>query len=212
MNLLFDLDGTLADPWEAFAGSLDHAYAALGLAIPPRDRVRALIGPPLHAQLPELLGPERATLAPEVLRIFREHHGREGIYRYRFYPGMLEALDQLGRAGHRLFVATSKPQVYAREIFRHLNQAALFDEIYGSELDGTRSKKGDLIAHILSTHALAPGETVMIGDRKHDAIGAQENGVRAVGVLWGYGDRAELEAAGASPLAENWPALVRAFS
>lgn len=206
MNLLFDLDGTLAEPWAAFSQSLDYAFRELGLEPLARERVRGLIGPPLHLQLPEILGAGRAHLAPEVMRLYREHHGREGIYAYAFYPGMAETLRALA-GSHRLFVATSKPWVYAREIFRHLRATDLFEEIYGSELSGERAKKGELISYILSERRLAAGETVMIGDRRHDLIGARENGMRAIGVLWGYGSEAELRGAQADWVCASWDEL-----
>ena len=112
------------------------------------------------------------------------------------YPGIPEALRELGGRTD-LYVATSKPAVFARRILEHFNLARLFKGIHGSELDGARSDKGELIAHVLRAEGLDPAATLMVGDRKHDLLGAAQCGVRGVGALWGYGGRAELEAAGA---------------
>jgi phosphoglycolate phosphatase len=172
--------------------------------------MRTLIGPPLHLELPKLLGPEKAHLTPEVMRLYREHHGKIGIYQYRFYSGMEKAVQKLGER-HRLYVATSKPKVYADEIFKHFGKSHFFESIYGSELSGVNSKKGDLIRHAMSERALKASETVMIGDRKHDLIGAQENGIPGIGVSWGYGPLEELQAAGAQHIARSWEELIRIF-
>jgi phosphoglycolate phosphatase len=208
MNLLFDLDGTLADPFDAFASSVEHACNGLGLPRFSAETLRSLIGPPLHLELPRLLGPEKAELTHEFMRIYREHHGREGIYRYRFYPGMDEAMERF-RGRHRVFVATSKPKVYADEIFRHFGKSHYFEFIYGSELSGVNSKKGDLIRFAMRESGLDSAETVMFGDRKHDVIGALENKISGIGVTWGYGSVEELNGAGASYLARSWDDLIR---
>src|SRR5690348_15255040 len=165
-NLLFDLDGTLADPLEAFASSMDFACDRLSVARLTRDTMRALIGPPLHVALPTVLGPSAAA-ADELIRVYREHHAEIGLYRYVFYPGMDEALRAL-RSHHRLFVATSKPKLYTDRLFTHFGKSVLFDAIYGGELSGLRTDKSELIAHAVAESGLQPSDTIMIGDRKHD--------------------------------------------
>jgi phosphoglycolate phosphatase len=210
MNLLFDLDGTLADPIDAFASSLEYACDALGLERFSMETLRSLIGPPLHLELPKLLGEAKAGLTPEIMRVYREHHGRAGIYQYRFYPGMDEAIQRLGLK-HRIFVATSKPKVYADEIFRHFGKSSYFEFIYGSELSGVNSKKGDLIRFAMKERSLDSNETVMIGDRKHDVMGARENGIPGIGVTWGYGSAQELKDAGAERIAGDWAELESLF-
>jgi phosphoglycolate phosphatase len=187
---------------------MNYAYDALGFERLPRDVMRTLIGPPLHLELPKLLGETRAHQTPEVMRLYREHHGKSGIYQYRFYDGMEEALRSL-TARHRLFVATSKPKVYADEILRHFGKLDLFEFIYGSELSGVNSKKGDLIRYAMNEQNLAAQETTMIGDRKHDLIGAQENGIRSIGVTWGYGSREELVSSRADHIVASWDELTR---
>ncbi|MBI3555973.1 MAG: HAD hydrolase-like protein [Deltaproteobacteria bacterium] len=207
MNLLFDLDGTLADPMEAIAGSMHFAFEQLGLTRLSHETVRTLIGPPLHLELPKLLGPGRADLAPEVMRLYRQHHGETGIYLYKFFEGVDRALAAVG-PGNRIFVATSKPRFYADIILSHFGKAHFFEYIYGSELSGVNAKKGDLIRFAIGERSLRPEETVMIGDRKHDVLGAAENGIPTVGVLWGYGSDAELKQAGARATVDTWDALV----
>lgn len=210
MNLLFDLDGTLADPIDAFSSSLEFACDTHGLDRFSLETARSLIGPPLHLELPKLLGEAKAALTPEFMRVYRDHHGREGIYRYRFYDGMDEAIRTLG-ARNRIFVATSKPKVYADEIFKYFGKASSFEFIYGSELSGVNSKKGDLIRFAMNERALDPKVTVMIGDRKHDIIGAKENEIPGIGVTWGYGSLKELQDAGARQIVSSWSELVGLF-
>lgn len=206
MNLLFDLDGTLADPFDAFSSSMNFACDHFKLSRFSPDTLRSLIGPPLHLELPKLLGEEKAALAPEFFKVYREHHGRDGIYQYRFYPGMDETVQAL-KVKHRVFIATSKPKVYADAIVEHFGKVEYFEFVYGSELSGVNSKKGDLIRHAMNERSLKASETIMIGDRKHDVIGASENGIPAIGVTWGYGSASELENAGARQVVHSWNEL-----
>lgn len=206
MNLLFDLDGTLADPLDAFSSSMHYACDHFGVPRFSQETLRSLIGPPLHLELPKLLGEAKASLTAEFVRIYREHHGRDGIYQYRFYAGMDEALQAL-KSKHRVFVATSKPKVYADEIVEHFGKAKYFDFVYGSELSGVNSKKGDLIRFAMKEQGLESSKTIMIGDRKHDVIGATENGISAIGVTWGYGSASELETACARKIVHSWSEL-----
>jgi phosphoglycolate phosphatase len=206
MNLLFDLDGTLADPLRAFRSSMDFALDELRAPRLGDDVLRSMIGPPMHIVLPVALGALRDR-ADDVMDAYREHHERHGIYLYDFYPGMDDAMQALaGR--HRLFVATSKPRFFAEAIFRHFAKDQYFEFIYGSELSGERSNKAELIAHIARERGLRPGETLMIGDRKFDVEGASANGIPAIGVTWGYGAEAELVAAGARATVDRWSELL----
>jgi phosphoglycolate phosphatase len=210
MNLLFDLDGTLADPFKAFSSSMNDACIRLGLNCFDTRTLRSLIGPPLHLELARLWGENQTERIGQFMRTYREHHAKEGIYQYEFYPGMDEALQRLARE-HRLFVATSKPKVYADEIFRHFCKSHYFEFIYGSELSGVNSKKGDLIGLAMHENKLSPKDTFMIGDRKHDLIGANENGIPGIGVTWGYGSTDELASAGAREIVTTWDQLVQLF-
>jgi phosphoglycolate phosphatase len=197
MPLLFDLDGTLTDPKAGILLSLQHALRELGEDVPPIDELHWCIGPPLKDAFTTMFGPDRQECIAAGVRHFRERFGDVGLFENEVYPGIPEALASLVQQGHQLHIATSKPEVFARRILDHFNLADPFTSINGSELDGTRSDKGDLIAHILREQAITPDQAIMIGDRKHDILGALRNQVTGIGVLWGYGSREELEEAGA---------------
>jgi phosphoglycolate phosphatase len=207
-SLLFDLDGTLTDPREGIVGSLRYALAELGLPAPSDDELSSFIGPPLHDSLRRLLGAERANSLPRALELYRERFGTVGMFENRVYPGIAEALAALGDAGWRLWVVTSKPSVFAAPILRHFDLTRHFAGVYGAELSGERSNKSELIAHFLRTEGVPAERTTMIGDRRHDIAGARANGIRAFGVLWGYGTLDELIDAGADALYENVADLV----
>ena len=169
--------------------------------MPPADReLERFIGPPLHETFAALLGPGGGHRVNEAITHYRERFASTGMFENAVYPGIREALAQLRDAGATLYVATSKPGKFAVPIIEHFDLADFFHSIHGSELDGTRSNKGELIAHLLKTESLPPGATTMVGDRMHDVVGARANGVLTVGVLWGYGSHEELAAAGADVL------------
>jgi phosphoglycolate phosphatase len=198
VHVLFDLDGTLTDPGPGITGCIQHALASLGLRPPAASDLRHCIGPPLRESLAALLGPDGGTRVEEALRLYRARYAAEGLFENQVYPGIEAALAALSRQGHRLWVATSKPQVYALQIVEHFGLAPYFAGVHGSELGGAHADKGDLIAHILRTEGIAPEGAWMVGDRRHDVAGARRNRVSAVGVLWGYGSEEELRAAGAA--------------
>lgn len=210
--LLFDLDGTLTDPAEGLLKCIRHALERLEVACPTDAELHACIGPPLHESFARLLGDDGTARVAHAMRHFRERFTDAGIFENRLYEGIEEALAALREAGTPLVVATSKPQPFAERILRHFDLAQYFDGVYGSELDGTRSNKGELIAHLLAREALRAEDAVMIGDRAHDVIGAKANGVRSIGVLWGYGSREELVSAGADALCDAPEKLVGAVS
>jgi phosphoglycolate phosphatase len=162
------------------------------------------IGPPLRDSFRELL----ATTADDervdaAIAFYRDRFASQGMFENRVYEGIPRALTGLLSRGAALFVATSKPRVYALRILEHFGLSGCFREIYGSELDGLRSEKSDLIAHVLSEARLRAEDTFMVGDRHHDIAGALRTSVFPVGVLWGYGSREELTEAGARRLIEN---------
>jgi phosphoglycolate phosphatase len=130
------------------------------------------------------------------------------MYENRVYPDVPAMLQRLLEAGHRLWVATSKPTVYATRIVEHFGLAGSFEKVYGSHLSGQHADKVELVAHILRTEGLDPSRTVMIGDRMHDIVGGRRNGTRTLGVLWGFGSRQELTDAAPDGLAESTDALV----
>lgn len=201
MNALFDLDGTLTDPGEGFVRCVVHALSTLDCLHHSESEIRRHVGPPLQETLKRLLGAHSDRL-DEAVALYRERYGREGYLENQLYPGMGELLEELRARGVLLFVATSKPLVFTRAILRHFGLARFFNGVYGSELDGTRSRKVDLLAHLLQRERLASAHTVMIGDRAEDVAAAIANDVRPVAALWGYGSREELTRAGAEVLCQ----------
>jgi phosphoglycolate phosphatase len=195
VNIFFDLDGTLTDPRDGIVRCIQYALGKLGQKPRSEAELCRYIGPPLRESFAELLNTDDCAEINRAVNIYRERYSTIGLIENAVYAGIPEALSQLCAGGNALFVATSKPEIYARQIMEHFGLAAHFRKIRGCELDGTRADKGELIAHMLKEEELAPSDTVMIGDRLHDAVGARANGVVPVGVLWGYGDEAELIAA-----------------
>lgn len=194
MHILLDLDGTLTDPRDGIVRSLEHAFQKLGHPLPPDVPLTSLIGPPLHEALANLLGTTERARIEEAVAAYRERYGEVGLFENHVYPGIPEALATLRDRGHELRVVTSKAVIYARRVLAHFDLDRFFEAVHGSEFDGRRANKGELIRYTLTVDGLAPDDVVMIGDRKHDLDGARSAGVRGIGVLWGFGDRAELAA------------------
>ena len=205
--VFFDLDGTLTDPKPGITQCIAHALSGLGRTPPDLDELRWCIGPPLRGTFARLLDTTDGAMLDRAIALYRERFGTVGMFENALYPGIPEAVAAVRSAGFPTFVATSKPHVYAVQIVAHFGLDRLFDGVYGSELDGTRVDKGDLIAHALAEQKLDPARVVMIGDREHDMIGAQRNGVRAIGVTYGYGDEDELRTHGAALIAHAPHAL-----
>jgi len=203
MNILLDLDGTLTNPEQGIVGCIRHALDTLERTIPADVDLAYYIGPPLADTFRELLSTDDPVKIDAAITAYRARFGTIGLFENEIYAGIPEALETLAARGARLFLATSKPRVYAARIVEHFGLAPFFTALHGSELDGTRTDKGDLIAHILEVEGLASAHTVMIGDRRHDVIGALRNDVRPLGVLWGFGTPDELKTAGAAGLLEE---------
>ncbi|WP_166304439.1 HAD family hydrolase [Bradyrhizobium sp. 2S1] len=196
--IFFDLDGTLTDPKPGITGSIQYALGKLGRPVPSQDELTWCIGPPLRASFALLLGGEE--LADRAVELYRERFGDVGLFENSVYPDIAEVLAELREWPGRMYVATSKPHVFATRIVAHFGLNGYFDHVFGSELDGTRVNKVDLLAYALEQTGADPEKAVMIGDRSHDVIGARRNGIRAVGVTYGYGTPEELLEAGASQL------------
>ncbi|MBA1190391.1 HAD family hydrolase [Pseudomonas entomophila] len=190
-TLLFDLDGTLTDPRLGITRSIQHALAKLGIDEPDLTRLEPFIGPPLLQAFMQFYGFDEAT-AWDAVNHYRERFRVTGLYENQVFEGVPALLSTLAGQGRTLYIATSKPWVFAREIARHFAFDQHFKVIYGSELDGTRTDKVELIRHLLEAERLDPAQTLMIGDRKHDLIGARRNGLQAVAVGYGFGSRDEL--------------------
>lgn len=208
--VLFDLDGTLTDPAEGITRSIQYACHRLGLPMIAQKELLSYIGPPIQKTFAALLKTDDAQAVQAAVDLYRERYADVGLFENRVYPGIEEMLLRLNEAAKRLFVATSKPTPYAVRILHHFDLGKWFAGIYGSELDGTRADKSALLSHILHLERLHPAEVAMVGDRKHDIIGARNNGVCAVGVTYGFGSVAELEEAGAAIVCDS-PAQVAAL-
>ena len=192
-NVLFDLDGTLTDPREGITRSIQYGLSKMGIDEPDVRTLEHFIGPPLLQAFMATYGFDEAK-AWEAMGYYRERFAVTGLYENHVFEGVTPLLEELVSQGRQLFIATSKPQVYAREIARHFDFARHFKVIYGSELDGTRTNKVELIRHLLTEQGLDPAQTLMIGDRKHDLIGARDNGLDAAAVGYGFGSFEELSA------------------
>jgi phosphoglycolate phosphatase len=194
-TIYFDLDGTLTNPKLGITRSVQYALSKLDCGAPPEDELTWCIGPPLRASLKKMLGTD--DLADRALSLYRERFADIGIFENEIYPGIEETLSVLSESGRRLFVATSKPRIYAERIIDYFKLKVYFERVFGSELDGKRSDKTDLLGYALETARVDPSQAIMIGDRSHDMIGARNNGMTAVGVLYGYASKDELLDAGA---------------
>lgn len=201
-TILFDLDGTLTDPGLGITNAVMYALDKLGYPVPPRASLYKFIGPPLQDSFAQFysMDARRVELA---VRFYREYYAAAGKFENGVYSGVPAALKALKEQGCHLLVATSKPESFSVEIIEHFGLAPYFDGVCGSTMDASRCKKGQVIAYALQTHKIDPAVAVMVGDREHDVIGAKENNLPCVGVLYGYGSRAELLAAGAAALAQT---------
>jgi phosphoglycolate phosphatase len=200
-HILFDLDGTLSDPKIGIIRSILYALEQLKVAAPPEAQLVQYIGPPLREGFSHLLGiPETDDRVEQAVKFYRERFSQVGLFENKIYNGIPELLQKLCDRNKQLYIATSKPQVYAQQILVHFQLAHFFQGIYGSELDGTRQNKAELIAYLLEQEAIPAESAVMVGDRKHDIEGGRQNHLISLGVLWGYGCDLELSEAGAHSL------------
>ena len=200
MLYLFDLDGTLIDSEVGITGSMRYAFAQMDFAPPSAEILRTWIGPPLRVTFPTVLGDDPA-LTQAAIGHYRMRFDREGWAEHTVYDEMPELVSALHAAGHQLAIVTTKLQTQAQKIIDHLPFAAAFSRVYGPGSDGLHAGKAELIARALVDFSVDAVDTVMIGDRYFDIEGALANGVRAIGVLWGFGNREELEIAGATEIA-----------
>lgn len=198
-TLFFDLDGTLTDSEPGIINSVRHALRVFGLDREP-ETLRSFIGPPLYTSFREVIGLNDAE-AHRAIQLYRSYFAEKGIYENALYPGISTLLYKLKGLKKRLVVATSKPEVFARRIITHFDLDACFDAVCGADLEGTRSSKQDVIRYALETCGIhkttSTSDVIMVGDRSYDIMGAHDNGLEAIAVLYGYGSREELEKAGA---------------
>ena len=202
-TVLFDLDGTLTDPKIGITTCIQYALHQLDYESPETEQLLWCIGPPLTVSFAKLLQTNDKALIDRAITLYRDRFATVGLFENALYPQIPETLKSIRAAGYQTYIATSKPHVFAKRIIEHFDLSSLFDGIYGSELDGTRSDKAELIQHILLTENLIPAKTVMVGDRSHDAIGAKKNQLLAIGVTYGYGTEEELKLHGVDLIANS---------
>lgn len=201
--ILFDLDGTLTDPGLGITNSVMYALKKFGIDIPDRAALYKFIGPPLQESFEKYYGfsNEKSELA---IQYYREYFKVSGLYENEVYDGIEELLKNLKAQNKSVILATSKPEVFAVEILKHFQLDKYFDFIAGATMDETRVKKADVISYALDSCKISDlSAAIMIGDREHDILGAKQIGLDSIGVLFGYGSREELEAAGATYIASN---------
>lgn len=202
--ILFDLDGTLTDSGEGIINCAILALEHYGLPIPSREEMRVFVGPPLHESFINHGVP--ADQAEEAIKIYRSRYIPIGAYENTPYPGIRELLETLKAAGHKLYVATSKPEEMSVKILQHFDLAKYFDQICGATMDTSRSSKEAVIAYLLDQNGRADN-MIMVGDTKYDILGAKEHGIPAIGVSWGYGKVEDMEKAGAAAIAHSMEEL-----
>jgi phosphoglycolate phosphatase len=188
-TILFDLDGTLTDSSEGITKTIQFTLESLGQPVPAASELKWCLGPPLLTSFQHMLAGCDPELPQRALELYRSRYRAIGMFENAVYPDIPRVLEALTTGGFKLFIATSKPWSVAEQIADHFGISRYFLKVHGCEFDGRRSEKGDLIQYILNEHRLSPDKVLMVGDRKHDVIGARKNDVATVGVTYGYGDR-----------------------
>ena len=199
-SILFDLDGTLTDSGEGIINCAKMTLERFGLPIPSPDELRTFVGPPLGDSFMKYGVP--ADRVEEAIAVFRSRYLPIGKFENHPYPGIRELLETLKAQGHKLYVATSKPEVTAVEVLEHFNLASFFDRICGAIFDQSRVSKSDVIAFLLEQIG-ADTHAVMVGDTAFDVTGAAAHGIPTIGVSWGYGKVADMKKAGAAAIADT---------
>ncbi len=202
-NILFDLDGTLTDPIEGMTRCFHFALERMSAPLPTSAELQLHIGPPLRSTFSQIMQTSDEAIIERAVNLYRERFSEVGMFENEVFDGVPEMLASLRAASKRLFVATSKVQIYTERILKHFNLSGYFDGVYGSEMSGKFDNKADLIRHILANESLVADETVMVGDRKYDITGAKKNGCLAAGVTYGYGSAEELREARADYLCHS---------
>ena len=203
--ILFDLDGTLTDSGEGIINCAQLALEHFGLPIPTREEMRVFVGPPLHDTFVKFGVPADRT--DEAIAVYRSRYIPIGKFENRPYPGIPELLETLVSLGHRLYIATSKPETMSVEILEHFGLAKFFTRICGASFDKSRSSKDAVIAYLLEETG-EKDHMIMVGDTKFDILGTKVHGIPAIGVAWGYGEVQDMVDAGAVGIARNTDELL----
>lgn len=208
-TILFDLDGTLTDSGEGIINCAALALRHFNLPVPDRETMRVFVGPPLHESFIRFGVPEDKT--EEAIRVYRSRYIPIGKFENTPYPGIADLLQRLRDQGHRLYVATSKPEQMSIEILEHFGLAKYFTLICGASLDLSRNSKDAVIAYLLQ-QAETDGEIIMVGDTAYDVLGAKMHGIPTIGVSWGYGKVEDMEKAGAAAIVHTMQELFDALN
>ena len=208
--LLLDLDGTLTDNFPGISRCIAYALDRLGVGPPAPYDLRRCVGPPLRESFAWLLDSDDPAAIEAAIALYRERYAEVGWRENVVYDGVGETLERLASQGTRMFLCTSKPEVFARRIVTLFGLSPHLAAVYGADLAGTLDDKAKLVAHLARAESIDPDNAVMIGDRAHDVRAARMNGARSIGVLWGYGTREEL--AGADAFVEHAAALPGAIA
>lgn len=200
-TILFDLDGTLTNPYMGITNGVIYALDKLGIDVPPRETLKSFIGPPLLDEFQRRFGMS-ADEAAEAARLYREYYFDKGLYENELIDGARELLEKLKAMGKRICLATCKPDVASEKILRHFGIDGFFDFVGAATLDGKRHTKADVLRFVLENTGADVSECVLVGDRMHDIVGAHEVGMKCIGVLVGFGSREEFSQYGADHVAE----------
>lgn len=202
--ILFDLDGTLTDSGEGIINCASLALRHYGIPVPDRETMRVFVGPPLRDTFFKFGVPEDKL--DEAVEVYRSRYIPIGKFENTPYPGIYDLLARLKAEGHKLYVATSKPEQMSMDILNKFELTPYFDLLAGATLDGSRDHKADVIAYLLQQTG-SDMEAIMVGDTVYDVVGAAAHGIPTVGVSWGYGNVSEMESAGAKAIAHTMEEL-----
>lgn len=200
--ILFDLDGTITNSYNGIINSIVYSLKKFGIEVEDKSKLSAFIGPPLLNSFETYFGFSEAK-ATDAVKFYREYYSDKGIFENSVYDGVVPLLKSLKAAGKKIILATSKPEAFAEKCLDHFKLCEYFDTVAGATFDQSRVSKTDVISYALEKGKVLKSSAVMVGDRKHDILGAKAHGLKSVGVLYGYGDRTELESAGADYIAES---------
>ena len=198
--ILLDLDGTVTDSSQGITNSVAYALSKWGIMVEDRRTLHKFSGPALTYSFHKYYGFEGDQIS-QAVNYYREYYEKSGIYENKLYDGMRDLLEVLHDSGKKVILATSKPEIYARQILDYFKVMPYFDQVLGANMDGTRLKKAEVVRDALKLYPDC--RAVMVGDREYDIKGADANQIDSIGVLYGFGSREELEGAGATRIVND---------
>ncbi len=195
LNVFFDLDGTLIDPREGITRCLRYTLRCLNRPVPQEGDLLVTIGPPLRSVFRSLLDTQDSDLVEQAVTLYRKRYSNRGLLENKVYTGVPDMLADLKASGYRLYVATSKPRVFAERIIQYLEFGPFFEHVFGPNLNGHLDDKTELVKDIITRCGLAPERTLMVGDRRHDVLAGKANQIATIGITYGYGSFQEISEA-----------------